>query len=214
MSLRFLGPVMTCRRRLGRVDQAVPSVRGKRDRLQARPDVVLGDRGYDHDHDKYRRLVRDRPRREAADRPPAGALGRRRLLTCTGFALLRNRWRSATTSTRRSSSWDAPSSAGGRSALHAVDLVQRVGGGPRGGRACCFGKLASQRHHQYSKGSMRRTAVDGCRVSNPAQRGELVLSPTCDGASGCACRSISPVKLQPPQSLGEDLELMLPDPLP
>ncbi|RSS49216.1 IS4/IS5 family transposase [Streptomyces sp. WAC05858] len=36
--------------------QAVPPVRGKRGRPQRRPDVVLGDRGYDHD--KYRRLVR------------------------------------------------------------------------------------------------------------------------------------------------------------
>ncbi|MGW4037759.1 IS5 family transposase [Streptomyces sp. NPDC004778] len=35
--------------------QAVPSVRGKRGRPRRRPDVVLGDRG--HDHDKYRRLV-------------------------------------------------------------------------------------------------------------------------------------------------------------
>ena len=32
-------------------------MRGKRDRPRRRPDVVLGDRGYDHD--KYRRLVRD-----------------------------------------------------------------------------------------------------------------------------------------------------------
>ncbi|MBK3547347.1 transposase [Streptomyces sp. MBT60] len=36
--------------------QAVLSVRGKRGRPRRRPDVVLGDRGYDHD--KYRRLVR------------------------------------------------------------------------------------------------------------------------------------------------------------
>ncbi|MEU5048111.1 IS5 family transposase [Streptomyces griseorubiginosus] len=37
--------------------QAVPSVRGKRGRPRRRPDVVLADRGYDHD--KYRRLVWD-----------------------------------------------------------------------------------------------------------------------------------------------------------
>ncbi len=37
--------------------QAVPAVRGKRGRPRSRPDVVLADRGYDHD--KYRRLVRD-----------------------------------------------------------------------------------------------------------------------------------------------------------
>ena len=36
--------------------QAVPPVRGKRDRPRRRPSIVLGDRGYDHD--KYRRLVR------------------------------------------------------------------------------------------------------------------------------------------------------------
>lgn len=35
--------------------EAVPPVRGKHGRLRRRPDVVLGDRGYDHD--KYRRLV-------------------------------------------------------------------------------------------------------------------------------------------------------------
>ncbi|MFF4083531.1 IS5 family transposase [Streptomyces sp. NPDC001777] len=37
--------------------QAAPPVRGKRGRPRRRPDVVLGDRGYDHD--KYRRLARD-----------------------------------------------------------------------------------------------------------------------------------------------------------
>lgn len=37
--------------------QAVPPVRSKRGRPRCRPDVVLGDRGYDHD--KYRRLVWD-----------------------------------------------------------------------------------------------------------------------------------------------------------
>ncbi|MEY9484217.1 transposase [Streptomyces calvus] len=37
--------------------QAVPPVRGKRGRPRRRPDVVLGDLGYDHN--KYRRLVRD-----------------------------------------------------------------------------------------------------------------------------------------------------------
>jgi hypothetical protein len=36
--------------------KAVPPVRGKRGRPRQRPDVVLADRGYDHD--KYRRLVR------------------------------------------------------------------------------------------------------------------------------------------------------------
>lgn len=35
----------------------VPPVRGKRGRPRCRPDVVLGDRGYDHD--RYRRLVWD-----------------------------------------------------------------------------------------------------------------------------------------------------------
>ncbi|MER5409315.1 IS5 family transposase [Streptomyces sp. NPDC002769] len=37
--------------------EAVPAVRGKRGRPRRRPDLVLGDRGYDHD--KYRRLVWD-----------------------------------------------------------------------------------------------------------------------------------------------------------
>lgn len=35
----------------------MPPVRGKRGRPRRRPDVVLADRGYDHD--KYRRLVPD-----------------------------------------------------------------------------------------------------------------------------------------------------------
>ncbi|GAA1073178.1 hypothetical protein GCM10009663_11400 [Kitasatospora arboriphila] len=35
--------------------EAVPPVRGKQGRPRRRPDVVLADRGYDHD--KYRRLV-------------------------------------------------------------------------------------------------------------------------------------------------------------
>ncbi|MFJ3229298.1 hypothetical protein ACIPJS_39070 [Streptomyces sp. NPDC086783] len=35
----------------------MPPVRGKRGWPRRHPDVVLGDRGYDHD--KYRRLVRD-----------------------------------------------------------------------------------------------------------------------------------------------------------
>jgi hypothetical protein len=37
--------------------EAVPPVRGKHGRPRRRPDLVLGDRGYDHD--KYRRLVWD-----------------------------------------------------------------------------------------------------------------------------------------------------------
>jgi transposase len=38
--------------------QAVPPTRGKRGRPRQRPETVYADRGYDHD--KYRRLVRDR----------------------------------------------------------------------------------------------------------------------------------------------------------
>ncbi len=36
---------------------AIPKVRGKRGRPRQRPNVLLADRGYDHD--KYRRLVRE-----------------------------------------------------------------------------------------------------------------------------------------------------------
>ncbi|PJI99775.1 hypothetical protein BX264_0026 [Streptomyces sp. 2333.5] len=39
------------------LDQVVPPVRSKRARPRRRPDVVLADRGYEHD--KYRRLVWD-----------------------------------------------------------------------------------------------------------------------------------------------------------
>jgi transposase len=38
--------------------EAVPPIRGKRGRPRRRPDVLYADRGYDHD--KYRRLVRER----------------------------------------------------------------------------------------------------------------------------------------------------------
>ncbi|MGW0564961.1 IS5 family transposase [Streptomyces sp. NPDC003016] len=47
--------------------EAIPPVRGKRGRPRRRPDVVLGDRGYEHGQ-----VPPPRPgsRREAADRPP------------------------------------------------------------------------------------------------------------------------------------------------
>lgn len=62
--------------------QAVPPVRDKRGRPRRRPDVVVGDRGYDHD--KYRRLVWGLgvkpliapPRHRARIRPGHPTLGR------------------------------------------------------------------------------------------------------------------------------------------
>lgn len=79
--------------------QAVPPMLGKRGRLQRRPDVVLGDRGYDHD--KYRRPVWDlgvKPliaRRGAEHGSGLGAqrwVVERAFATCTGSAALCIRW--------------------------------------------------------------------------------------------------------------------------
>ncbi len=100
--------------------EAVPPVRGGRGRPRRRPDVVLGDRGYDHD--KYRRLVRAlgvKPliaRRGTEHGSGLGTqrwgLSSERSPTCTGSAACASAGRSATTSTKRSSLWDAHSSAG------------------------------------------------------------------------------------------------------
>jgi transposase len=38
--------------------EAIPPVRGRRGRPRRRPDTIYADRGYDHD--KYRKLVRDK----------------------------------------------------------------------------------------------------------------------------------------------------------
>lgn len=50
--------------------KAVPAVRGKRRRPRRRPDVVLGDRSYDHD--TYRRLVRALGVKPVIAPPPRG----------------------------------------------------------------------------------------------------------------------------------------------
>jgi transposase len=99
--------------------QAVPPVRGKRGRPRRRPDVVLGDRGYDHD--KYRRLVWDLGVKPviargapstAPDSAPNAGSWTVRSLTCTGSAACGSAGRYATTSTKPSSPSDAHSSAG------------------------------------------------------------------------------------------------------
>lgn len=104
--------------------QGVPPVRGTRGRPR-RPDVVLGDRGYDHGTYPP---AGPGPRREAADRPPrhrtpapawAPNAGSRSAHspTCTGSTACGSAGRSATTATKPSSSSDAHSSAGGDRAL-------------------------------------------------------------------------------------------------
>ncbi|MFF4189615.1 IS5 family transposase [Nonomuraea sp. NPDC001831] len=68
---------------------AVPKVRGKRGRPRQRPDVVLADRGYDHD--KYRCLVRElQTRLLIARRGTAhgSGLGKQRWVVEQTFALL------------------------------------------------------------------------------------------------------------------------------
>ncbi|GIH78218.1 hypothetical protein Plo01_46470 [Planobispora longispora] len=95
--------------------QAIPKVRGKRGRPRQRPEVVLADRGYDHD--KYRRLVRElqiRPLIARRGTEHGSGLGEQRWVVEQAFALLHlsaacgSAGRSAPTSTRPSSSWPAP----------------------------------------------------------------------------------------------------------
>ena len=69
--------------------QAVPPVRGKRGRPRRRPDVVLGDRGYDHD--KYRRPVWDlgvKPQIACRGTEHGSGLGAQRWLVERAFAHL------------------------------------------------------------------------------------------------------------------------------
>ncbi|MEN3541373.1 IS5 family transposase [Microbispora sp. ZYX-F-249] len=69
--------------------EAIPPVRGKRGRPRRRPDVVLGDRGYDHD--KYRRLVRAlgvRPQIARRGTEHGSGLGKQRWVVEQAIALL------------------------------------------------------------------------------------------------------------------------------
>lgn len=69
--------------------QAVPPVRGKRGRPHRRPDVVLADRGYDHD--KYRKQVRAlgvRPLIARRGTEHGSGLGKHRWVVEQTFALL------------------------------------------------------------------------------------------------------------------------------
>ncbi|WP_369251309.1 IS5 family transposase [Streptomyces sp. R41] len=68
--------------------EAVPPVRGKRGRPRRRLDVVLADRGYDHD--KYRRLVREhgiRPLIPRRNTERGSGLGTQRWVVERAFAL-------------------------------------------------------------------------------------------------------------------------------
>jgi transposase len=66
-------------------------VTGKRGRPRQKPDLVIADRGYDHD--KYRRLLRDRGighRIARRGSPHGSGLGRERWVVERGFAHLHN----------------------------------------------------------------------------------------------------------------------------
>jgi transposase len=89
--------------------EAVPPVRGKLVLPRRRPDIVLGDRGYDHD--KYRCLVRAlgvKPVIARRGTEHGSGLGGQRWVVDRVFAhlhwfrRLRIRWTSATTSTKPS----------------------------------------------------------------------------------------------------------------
>lgn len=88
---------------------AIPPVRGRHGRPRKRPACVYADRGYDHD--VYRRRVWRagiRPRIARRGTPLGSGLGvhrwviERTIALLRWFRRLRIRWRSATTSTRRS----------------------------------------------------------------------------------------------------------------
>ncbi|WP_425582560.1 IS5 family transposase [Streptosporangium longisporum] len=69
--------------------RAIPPVRGKRGRPRRRPDVVLADRGYDHD--KYRKQVRAlgiRPLIARRGTEHGSGLGKQRWVVEQAFALL------------------------------------------------------------------------------------------------------------------------------
>ncbi|GGV22644.1 hypothetical protein GCM10010260_73740 [Streptomyces filipinensis] len=89
-------------------------MRGKRVRPRRRPDVVLGDRGYDRD--RYRQLIWDLDVKPLIARRGAehgSGLGAQRWVMASEFAhphwfrRLRIRWRYAMTSTKPSAPWDA-----------------------------------------------------------------------------------------------------------
>jgi transposase len=72
----------------------VPPVRGRAGRPRRRPDSVIADRGYDHD--KYRRLVRERgikPLIARRQTEHGSGLGRHRWVVERTFAWLHNRRR-------------------------------------------------------------------------------------------------------------------------
>jgi len=71
--------------------EAVPAVAGQPGRPRTRPDRVIADRGYDHD--KYRRLVRDRgiePVIARRQTEHGSGLGRHRWVVERTFAWLHN----------------------------------------------------------------------------------------------------------------------------
>lgn len=96
--------------------QAVPPVRGKRGRPLHRPRRIYADRGYDHD--VYRDRVRaphtspGAPPNTAPDLVFTAGWWKERSRCCTGSAACASAGKSATISTKPSSPWAAPSSAG------------------------------------------------------------------------------------------------------
>jgi len=80
----------------------VPPVRGRVGRPRQRPERLLADRGYDHD--KYRRLVRNRGIKPAIARRQTehgSGLGRQRWVVERSFAWLHNRRRLLVRTDRR-----------------------------------------------------------------------------------------------------------------
>jgi transposase len=86
----------------------VPPVRGRAGRPRRRPDSVIADRGYDHD--KYRRLVRERgikPLIARRQTEHGSGLGRHRWVVERTFAWLHNRRRLLVRTDRRHQTHEA-----------------------------------------------------------------------------------------------------------
>ena len=88
--------------------ERVPPVRGRRGRPRRRPRSLIADRGYDHD--KYRRLVRERgiqPLIARRQTEHGSTLGRQRWVVERTFAWLHNRRRLLLRTDRRADTHEA-----------------------------------------------------------------------------------------------------------
>ncbi|CAL9420864.1 hypothetical protein SUDANB67_03040 [Nocardiopsis dassonvillei] len=164
--------------------QTVPPIRSKRGQPLRRPKHLHDDRGYDHEvyRDKVHRFQITSPG-AVPDTTPAQACTagswKERSRCCTGSAARASAGRSATTSTTRSSSPGAPSSAGDDCAPRFVGV--RAGDATQG-MAC----------------SMRQNALPAAGPAQPHSR-DLSTSTSQPGAKGskpCSTSQRTPSRLR------------------